>query len=71
MHRFASGCVDDLGMEGCVLVGDVSIDGDTGVISLFRIHLASRFAAAARAVALASEEDLVPSPQCVASGMRC
>ena len=52
MRRIANGGVDDLGIEGCVLIGDVSVEGDTGVIPTFRVHLASRFAAAARAVAL-------------------
>jgi len=52
MRRIAHGGVNDLGMEGCVLIGDMSVEGDTGVIPIFRVHLAGRFAAAARAVAL-------------------
>jgi hypothetical protein len=39
-------------MEGRVLIGDVSVEGDTRIVPIFRVHLASRFAAPARAVAL-------------------
>jgi hypothetical protein len=53
MRRVANGGIDDFGMEGCVLIGDVSVEGDARIIPIFRVHLASCFAAAARAVALA------------------
>jgi hypothetical protein len=33
MCRIANGGVDDLGMGGCVLIGDVSVEGDAGVNS--------------------------------------
>ncbi len=52
MRRIANGGVDDLGMKGCVLIGDVSVEGDAGIVPVLRVHLASRFAAAARAIAL-------------------
>ena len=52
MRRIANGGVDDLGMKGRVLIGDVRVEGDAGIISIFRVHLASRFAAATRAVTL-------------------
>ena len=52
MRRIANGGVDDRPMEGCVLIGDVSVEGDAGIIPIFRVHLARRFAAAARAISL-------------------
>ena len=39
-------------MERCILIGDVSVEGDAGIIPIFGVYLASRFAAAARTVAL-------------------
>ncbi len=44
--------VDDLGMEGGVLVRDVGIKGDAGVVAVFKVHLTGGFAAG-RAEALA------------------
>ena len=55
--------VDDLGVKGCVLVGDVSIKGHAGIVAVFRIHLACRFAPPSSAVALAvgrSSSSLAP-----------
>jgi hypothetical protein len=52
MRRIANGGVDDFGMEGRVLIRNVSVEGDAWIIPVFRVHLASRFAAADRAVAL-------------------
>lgn len=53
MRGIANGGVDDLGMEGRVLIGDVSVEGHARIIPIFRVHLARRFAASSRSIALA------------------
>ena len=42
--------VDDLGMKGCVLVGNVSIEGDAGIVAVFQVYLTGGLAAASGTV---------------------
>src|SRR5450432_632818 len=53
MSRIPHRGVDDLGVKGCVLVGDVSIKGYAGIVAIFRIYLARRLAPPSSSVALA------------------
>lgn len=53
VDRVANCGIDDLGMEGRVLIGDVRVESDSKLIAVFQIHLAGCFAAAAGAEALA------------------
>jgi hypothetical protein len=52
MRRIPHGGIDDLSVKERVLVWDMHVEGDVGVVSILCVYLASRFAAAARSVAL-------------------
>ena len=45
MRRIPNCRVDDLGMERSVLVGDVGVKSNTGVVPILEIYLSSSFAA--------------------------
>ncbi len=51
MRRIPHCCVDDFGMEGGVLVGNVIIERHAGIIAVFEIHLSNGFAASSGAIA--------------------
>jgi hypothetical protein len=44
--------IDDFGMEGRVLVGDVGVERYARIIAVFEIHLPNGFAASSGAVGL-------------------
>jgi hypothetical protein len=52
LRRVANGGIDDLGMEGRILIGDVSVKSDAGIIPILGVYLASGFAAATCTIAL-------------------
>ena len=62
--------VDDLGVERCVLVGDVGVELHARLLAVFQVYLTGELPPPPVLKFWPSDDDVVPSPQYAAKGWR-